>query len=74
MRFESALEIEELEAEFAGLLPQRESLMGLSINVAPVINVDPAIAVGIVNAIGIQVGTTGSTLTTTVNQWVSAYT
>lgn len=74
MHIESALEVVQLEAEFAGLLPQRESLMGLSINIAPVINVDPAIAVGVASAVGIQVGTMGSTLTTTVNQWVSAYT
>ncbi len=72
MRFESTLEMVELEAEFAGLLPQRESLMGLSINVAPVITVDPAIAVGVASAIGIQVGTIGSTLTTSVNQMIAA--
>lgn len=72
MRFESAIEIVELESESAGLLPQRESLMGLSINVAPVITVEPVIAVGVANVVAVQVGTIGSSLTASINQWITA--
>jgi hypothetical protein len=69
MRFESAIEIVELEGELASLLPQRESLMGFSITVAPVINVEPVIVVG--TAIAVQAGTIGSTVTASLTQMLN---
>jgi hypothetical protein len=71
MRFESAIEIVELESERAGLLPERESLNGFSISIAPVIVVQPVTVVGIGNVIAVQVGTINSTLKATLNQMLT---
>jgi hypothetical protein len=69
MRFEPAILEEELEGELADLLPERQTLMGLSINIAPVINVDPVIVVG--NAIAVQAATIASSNAAALGQWVT---
>jgi hypothetical protein len=62
--------ISQLEGELATLLPERDTLsMLFSITVAPVINVEPVIVVG--NAIAVQAGTIGSSVTASLSQIVT---
>ncbi len=59
----------ELDTEFAGLLPERESLAAFTLNIAPVITITPVIVVG--SAIAVQVGTIASSVTASLSQWVT---
>jgi hypothetical protein len=66
---EKTIEKAELDSEFAGLLPERESLATFTLNIAPVITITPVIVVG--SAIAVQAGTIASSVTASLSQWVT---